>query len=182
MPRLSCLAVLLCAWAWPAAADVSGCACDPKNPETLKVRECSLCAEAEKQPADVPFFVLKDVNPRKPNRWLVLPRVHGEGPHPIHDLPKAQRDALWKFAVATAKEKIGDGWGLAYNSWHVRTQCHLHIHVGRYITAAENSRFVVVRRPEEFPAPEHSGVFIHPVKGGFHVHTGERIMETALVR
>ncbi|WP_321478002.1 hypothetical protein [uncultured Paludibaculum sp.] len=182
MLRLLCLGLLVCAWVLPAAADVSACACDPTHPETMKARECSLCAEAEKQAPGVKYFVLKDVNPRKPNRWLVLPRAHGDGPHPLHELPKAQRDALWKVAIATAKEKIGDGWGLAYNSWHVRTQCHLHVHVGRFITAAENSKFVVVRRPEDFPAPEHTGLLIHPVKGGYHVHTGERIMETALVR
>jgi diadenosine tetraphosphate (Ap4A) HIT family hydrolase len=163
-------------------ADVSQCACDPAKPETMKARECGLCLEAEKQPAGTDFFVLKDINPRKPNRWLVLPKSHGAGPHALHELPKQTRDQLWRFAVATAKDKFGGGWGIAYNGWKVRTQCHLHFHVGRFITAAENSAFKFVKRLEDFPAPDEGGIWIHPVQDGFHVHTGEQIMETALVR
>lgn len=162
--------------------DVSRCACDPSRPETLKARECGLCIEADKHTGDGEFFVLKDNNPRKPGRWLVLPRAHGSGPHAMHELKKAERDRLWRFAMATAKEKFGEEWGLAYNGWKVRTQCHLHLHVGKFIRAAENSNFKVVRRVEDFPAPADGGVWIHQVKGGFHVHTGEQIMETALVR
>jgi diadenosine tetraphosphate (Ap4A) HIT family hydrolase len=163
-------------------ADVTRCACDPKNPESLKARECSLCNEAEKQPADVEFFLLKDINPRKPMRWLVLPRRHDEAEHAFHKMPRDERVRLWKFAVQAAREKFGNDWGLAYNGVQVRTQCHLHIHVGRFIRAAENSKFRLVKRIEEFPAPEADGVFIHPVAGGYHVHYGEQIMETALVR
>lgn len=163
-------------------ADVSKCACDPSKPETLKARECALCVEAGKHPADVEFFVLKDINPRKPGRWLVLPRAHMPGPHALHDMPKADRDRLWRFTIDTAKEKFGDDWGIAYNGWKVRTQCHLHVHIGKFIRAAENSNFKVVRKIEDFPAPADSGVWIHPIPGGFHVHTGEQIMETALVR
>lgn len=163
-------------------AQSAKCDCDPARPETMKTRQCSLCAEAEKQTGADEFFVLKDINPRKPNRWLVLPRTHGEGDHPMHELPKDVRTRLWKFAVAAAREKFGDEWGLAYNGSKVRTQCHLHIHFGRFIRAAENSRFKIIRRIEDFPAPVEGGVFIHPVKGGFHVHTQEEIMETALVR
>jgi diadenosine tetraphosphate (Ap4A) HIT family hydrolase len=117
------LLLLACAAALPA--DVSRCACDPARPETLKERNCSLCAEAEKQPAGVRYFVLKDANPRKPNRWLALPRRHLPGPHHLHDLPKPERDELWRFAVKTAREKFGEEWGIAYNGAEVRTQCHL---------------------------------------------------------
>jgi len=163
-------------------ADVSKCACDPAKPETMQARECALCVEAEKHPAGVEFFVLKDNNPRKPGRWLVLPRAHQPGPHALHELPKAARDRLWRFAIATAREKFGDDWAIAYNGWKVRTQCHLHVHIGRFIRAAENSHFQVVRKIEDFPAPADSGIWIHPIAGGFHVHTGEQIMETALVR
>ncbi len=174
--------MLFAAFGLAAQADVSQCNCDPKKPETMKARECSLCAEAEKQPAGVELFLLKDINPRKPNRWLVLPREHYGAAHDLHAMPKAQRDGLWRFAIQVAKEKFGDDWGLAYNGPKVRTQCHMHLHVGRLIRAAENSKFRVVRRLEEFPAPEDSGIWVHPVRGGFHVHTGEQIMETALVR
>jgi diadenosine tetraphosphate (Ap4A) HIT family hydrolase len=148
----------------------------------MKARACSLCAEAEKRAAGEDFFLLKDINPRKPGRWLILPKAHGEEDHPMHLLPRATRVRLWQFAVDAAREKFGDEWGLAYNGAKVRTQCHLHIHFGRFIRAAENSKFKLVRRVEEFPAPEQGGVFIHPVPGGYHVHTGEDIMETALVR
>ncbi|MGB9612024.1 MAG: hypothetical protein ACPL7M_13725 [Bryobacteraceae bacterium] len=166
----------------PTQADVSRCACDPSRPETLKERNCSLCVEAEKQPPDVEFFVLKDNNPRKPNRWLVLPRIHLPGPHHLHDLPKPVRDRYWRFAIRTAREKFGDEWGIAYNGASVRTQCHLHLHVGRFVRAAETSRFHLVRRVEDIPAPRDSGLWIHPVPGGFHVHLGEQITETVLVR
>jgi diadenosine tetraphosphate (Ap4A) HIT family hydrolase len=148
----------------------------------MKARACSLCVEADKRSAGEEFFVLKDINPRKPARWLILPKGHGQEDHPMHHLTRAERVRLWKFAVDAAREKFGQDWGLAYNGAKVRTQCHLHIHLGRFIRAAENSKFKLVRRMEDFPAPEEGGVFIHPVPGGFHVHTGENITETALVR
>lgn len=158
------------------------CDCDPARPETMKQRQCSLCAEAEKRTQGEEFFVLKDINPRKPNRWLVLPRAHGSADHPMHELPRNEQIRLWKFAVEAAEEKFPGEWGLAYNGSKVRTQCHLHIHFGRFIRAAENSKFRLVKRIEDFPAPLEGGVFIHKVPGGYHVHTGEEIMETALVR
>lgn len=162
--------------------DVTQCACDPAKPETMRERPCSLCNEAEKQPADVEFFVLKDINPRKPGRWLVLPRKHGEAEHAFHKMPADERTRMWKFAIAAAREKFGVDWGLAYNGVKVRTQCHMHIHIGKFIPAAENSKFRIVKRVEDLPAPEFHGVFVHPVKSGFHVHEDEQIMETALVR
>ena len=33
------------------------CACDPQKPETMAARQCSLCREAEKQPADQDDFL-----------------------------------------------------------------------------------------------------------------------------
>lgn len=166
-----------------AAADVRGCDCNLNDPESMQKRECSLCREAEQQPAGVEFFVLRDANPRKPNRWLVLPKAHLAGSHPLHLLSKNDRTRLWTFAIAEAKKRFGpEQWGVAYNGDKVRTQCHLHVHIGRFIPAAENSKFKLVRRIEDFPAPAVGGVLIHPVRGGYHVLTGEDIMETALVR
>src|SRR5215470_16293192 len=98
-----------------AFADTSHCACDIANPETMAARECGLCKEAEKQPADAPVFFLKDNNPRKPNRWLVLPRIHGKGGDAFAEMTPAQRTDLWTAAVAKGKEIWGDQWGLAYN-------------------------------------------------------------------
>ncbi|MBI5280996.1 MAG: hypothetical protein HY858_04875 [Candidatus Solibacter usitatus] len=165
-----------------AAGDTSQCACDVKKPETLKARECSLCAEAEKQPPGTEYFVLKDVNPRKPNRWLVLPRAHAAGAHPLHELPAAARGRLWRKAMEVGAEKFGTEFGVAYNGAKVRTQCHTHVHVGRWIPAAETSKFRLVRRIEDIPAPADSGVLVRPVKGGYLVLMGEHIVETALVR
>lgn len=184
IPRLVPALALSLAFA-PAAlqADVSQCACDWTNPESLKARNCSLSLEAMKQPEHVEFFLLKDINPRKPGRWLALPRKPGPGSHDLHRLPREERTRLWKFAMAEAEKLFPGGqWGLAYNGSKVRTQCHLHIHIGKWVPAAATSNFRLVKRVEDLPAPEEGGVLLHPVAGGFMVLTGEQTMETALVR
>lgn len=164
-------------------ADVSQCACDWSNPESMKARNCSLSNEAMKQPEHVEFFILKDINPRKPGRWLVLPRKPGDGSHDLYHLAKDERTRLWKFAMAEADRRFPGGtWGLAYNGNKVRTQCHLHIHIGKWVPAALTAKFRLVRRVEDLPAPEEGGVLLFPVAEGFMVLTGEQIMETALVR
>jgi diadenosine tetraphosphate (Ap4A) HIT family hydrolase len=180
---VSLLTLILACTPSRASADVRGCDCNLSDPESMKKRECSLCREAENQPAGVEFFVIRDINPRKPNRWLIMPKAHMPGSHPLHLMPRPDRDRLWNFAIAEAKKHFSEGeWGVAYNGDKVRTQCHLHVHAGKFIRAAENSKFKLVRRVEQFPAPSEGGMLIHPVKNGFHVHTGEDIMETALVR
>lgn len=177
-PRL----LVLCVLAVRLSAEVQ-CACDPTRPETLKARECSLCAEAERQPADVPVFFLKDANPTKPNRTLAMPRIHSPASHHLADLPADVRLQLWTQAVLKAKELWGDGWGLAYNGDSVRTQCHTHIHIGKLLPGIEAGEFVVVDGPTQIPAPQGSGVWIHPDSTGkLHVHTGEQITETVLLR
>lgn len=153
----------------------------------MKQRQCSLCNEAEKQPPGTAVFILKDISPRKPNRWLALPRAHGAGgAHHLHDMPPAERTALWNAAIAKAKELFGPtDWGLAYNGEEVRTQCHTHIHIGRFAPAAESARgFIVVQDASQIPAPPGKGIWVHPVAGGkqLHVHLGEQITETVLVR
>ena len=61
----------------PVLADIRNCRCDASNIAAMEEhRECSLCIEAEKQPAYVDVFFLKDKNPTKPNRLLALPRMH----------------------------------------------------------------------------------------------------------
>src|SRR5437763_13982018 len=94
---------LLLALAPRALADITRCACDISNPETMGARECGLCKEAEKQPADVPVFFLKDVNPRKPNRWLALPRTHGKVGDSFAEMSPARRTELWAGAMVKAK-------------------------------------------------------------------------------
>jgi hypothetical protein len=174
---------VLAAWGL-ARADVSRCACDVSNPATLAGRECGLCKEAESQPADVPVFFLKDNNPRKPNRWLALPRFHGKGGHALSEMTPDQRTALWAAAIGKAREVWGDRWGLAYNGDIARTQCHAHIHIGKLLEGIETDNFVVVSDVSQIPAPiDGTGLWLHPAPGGkLHVHLGEQVCETVLLR
>ncbi len=180
--RAALLACLFLA-AIPLLADTK-CACDASQPETMKERQCSLCAEAEKQPAGEAMFFLKDVNPRKANRMLALPRVHGAGLHRMVDLPAATQAALWAAAVGKARELYPQNdWGIAFNGDHVRTQCHTHIHIGRLLPGVETENFIVVDSAAAIPPPDDNGYWIHPVEGGkLHVHRGEQITETVLLR
>ena len=158
------------------------CACDPHKPETMAARQCSLCREAEKQPVDQEIFFLKDINPRKPNRWLALTRAHGSGLHHLHDLSLASRTALWTAAIEKAKSLWGDDWGVAYNGEKVRTQCHTHVHIGKLMPHIETDHFIVISKPSEIPAPAGEGLWIHPVGNKLHVHLGEQTTETTLMR
>ena len=98
--------------------------------------------------------------------------------------PDAAKPAshLWTAAIDKAKEKWGDRWGIAYNGDNVRTQCHVHIHIGRLIEGVEAGEFLVVDGPAQIPVPGKDGYWIHPVNGKLHVHTGEQICETVLLR
>jgi diadenosine tetraphosphate (Ap4A) HIT family hydrolase len=153
------------------------CLCDPARPETLEARECSLCREAE-------IFFLKDTNPRKPNRWLALPRAHSKGLGSLVDLTLRQRTRLWAAAIKKAKELWGDQWGLAYNGDKVRTQCHLHIHIGKLLRGIETrKKLVVVDGPAQIPKPKDGeGIWVHPHGRKLHVHLGEQTCETVLLR
>lgn len=169
-----------------AALPLSGeihCACDVTKPETLEARECSLCKEAEAQPAGPPVFFLKDSSPRKPQRWLALPRPHGEGREPLASRSAKDRTLLWTAAIEKGKSLWGDDWGLAINGSTTRTQCHTHIHIGKLLKGVETGRFVVVDGPAKIPAPEDdSGLWVHPAGRKLHVHIGEQITETVLLR
>jgi hypothetical protein len=176
-------AVLLLFTAASLRAGVSGCACDPAQPATMQARECALCREAEKQPPSASVFFLRDNNPRKPHRWLALPRAHGNEGHNLQDMTLTERTALWKAAIQKAKELWSNDWGVAYNGPIVRTQCHAHIHIGKLLQGVENKRrLVVVSSPEKIPVPHGEGVWIHPVGKKLHVHLGEQICETVLWR
>ena len=160
------------------------CNCDPSQPETLKERQCSLCVEAEKQPAGPAVFFLKDANPRKPNRLLALPRAHGTGLHRMADLPADTQLTLWTAAIDKARELFPQSdWGIAFNGDRVRTQCHTHIHIGRLLPGVETANFIVVDNAAGIPPPVDNGYWIHPIEGGkLHVHQGEQITETVLLR
>ena len=155
-------------------ADVRNCLCDPAVPETLTARECALCVEAEKQPADATYFFLRDVNPNKPHRWLALPRFHGNRPQQLNEMTPEQRVGFWSAAIAKARESWpNDPWGIALNSTERRTQCHLHLHIGRLLPNVADENFIVVDKPAEIPVPnDGDGIWIHTAYGRLHVHSG----------
>ena len=161
------------------------CPCDPHDSDTLRERPCSLCAavekEAAKQPGAIVLFV-RDTNPLKSDRMLALPRMHEAGMHHIDDLPGDIRTTLWREAIAKAKELWGDRWGLAYNAESIHTQCHVHIHIGRMIDGVEWGDFKVVDGPEQIPAAGAYGLWIHAAGEKIHVHLGEKVTETVLLR
>jgi hypothetical protein len=164
-------------------ADVRSCLCDVARPETLEARECSLCKEAEKQPPDLAYFFLRDTSPNKPNRWLVLPRFHGNHPQLLQDMAPEQRTGYWRAAIAKARETWGEDWGIALNSTEKRSQCHIHIHIGKLLPGQENDRFVMADAPEAIPVPrDGEGVWVHPVGTRYHAHTEEPAGELKLQR
>ena len=163
-------------------ADVRQCHCDAAIPETLEARECSLCKEVEKHPAGETTVFVRDVNPRKPNRWLALPRFHGNNPQQLLEMTTAQRTAYWSDAIAKAREMWGEEWGIALNSTESRTQCHVHIHIGKLLPDSETGRLVVVATPAELPVPKDGdGMWIHPAGARFHAHVEEPVGELRLL-
>jgi hypothetical protein len=176
MRSIALCLVAVCAYAQ------TPCACDVKIPATLDARQCSLTKVTEEQPANIRVFFLPDANPKKPNRLLALPREQAVGMQRFASLTPAAQVELWTQAIAKAKEKWGERWGIAYNGDNVRTQCHVHIHIGRLIEGVEAGEFLVVDGPAQIPVPGKDGYWIHPVNGKLHVHTGEQICETVLLR
>ncbi len=161
-------------------ADIVTCHCDAARPETLEARECALCREAEKQPANESIFFLHDVNPTKPNRWLALPREHERS---FDQLTRGQQVELLRAAMEKARELFGNDWGIAYNAPEVQTQCHVHLHLGKWMQQTENDQFVLVKGMGDVPAPRKGeGFWIHAVSTGLHVHTDGPITETVLLR
>lgn len=181
MSHLSTLAVLA---GLSVSAAVDRCACDPAEPATLAERACSLTNEAVKQSGELQVFFLKDANPRKANRTLALPtRIVPGRMHELRHLSHAERTRLWREAIAKARELWGDDWGVAYNGVKVRTQCHLHLHIGKLLKGVDSGTAILVRRPEDIPVPKDgSGLWIHPSGDRLKVHLNEQICETVLLR
>ncbi len=163
-------------------ADVRGCVCELTRPDTMQARECGLCRLAEEKPADAPFFVTKDINPTKPNRTLILPRKHYQGPHTLAELSADERTAYWTAAIAKARELWGSDWGVAINADYTRTQCHTHVHIGKLLPDVETDTFTAVDGPATIPVPpDGGGMWIHPVDGKLHCHF-QAIAEPVLMR
>jgi hypothetical protein len=176
--------LLLALLAAPLAfSDLSGCVCDPAVPSSMEARECSLSREALAQPAGPAVLFLKDINPRKPNRWLALPASVRRGVHTLADMTPRERLQLWTASIQKARELWGDEWGLAFNGDGVRTQCHPHVHIGKLLKGVETRNFVIVNRPADIPVPARGGgLWIHPQGRKLHVHLGEQLTETVLLR
>lgn len=168
----------------PARADVRGCTCDPAKPETMRGRECSLCNEADKQAGPDEIFFLKDINPRKANRTLALPRTHGAGGHPLHLMPRAVQTRLLTAAIAKARELWKDQWGVAYNGEIHRTQCHAHVHIGKLLQGLAPGKYYDVASAAQIRVPaDGTGFWLEAAPGGrIRVHFGEGITETVLLR
>ena len=160
---------------------VVSCPCDHAYPDTMAGRVCSLCGTAERETEKVYF--LKDINPRKPNRYLALPKAHDSGFQSTADLSQALRSRLWLEAAKRAEELYPGRWGLAQNSHFFRTQCHAHIHIGPLSPEVDDTHGTLHDSVEEFPnvGPEQ-GMWIHPKDGGFCVHLDRDLAEIVLVR
>ncbi len=156
------------------------CVCELNDAESMASKQCSLCSEAEKQPADVVVFFVKDINPRKPNRWLALPRAHQ---HVLAEMPRDARLAYWNAAIEKARSLWGAEWGLAMNGDERRTQCHTHLHIGKVLEGTETSTPAIVDSPADIPIPtDGTGFWVHQVGSKFHVHSGEQVTEFVLMR
>lgn len=161
-------------------AEIHNCACEAAKPETLELRECSLDRAVRDDAAAAPYLFLKDVNPTKPNRVVALPRSNVVR---LGDLSPEQRAAFWRACIAKAAALWGDDWGVAMNGEKARTQCHLHVHIGKLKPEAEQEGAVVVDGPADIPLPEaDTGLWVHAVGAKLHVHAGQQINETVLIR
>jgi len=164
----------------------SRCPCDHSVAETLLAYpQCSLCLESEFHPPDVPFFFVQDINPSKPNRWLILPRAHDKGMQNLSGLAAADSGKFWAAAIRKGEELWGKQWGLAVNGELARSQCHAHAHIGKLLDGVEGEGFlykmgcsrvpgkapITVAGPDGIRAPDKGAAFwIHPVEKGLHLH------------
>src|SRR5665647_2012325 len=103
---------------------------------------------------------------------LAIPRFHGNHPQQFIEMTPQQRTGYWSAAIAKARETWpNDPWGVALNSTERRTQCHIHLHIGKLLPNLADDHFAVVDQPADIPVPrDGDGVWIHPVDGRLHVH------------
>jgi CDP-diacylglycerol pyrophosphatase len=176
--------VLLCvAASLIVRGDVRDCVCDLSSPSIAETRGCSLCIEAARQTGSGAILLVKDNDPTKPNRWLALPRAHFDGSNPLVRMTAEERLALWTAAIAKAKEVWGDQWAVAMNGDIARRQCHAHVHIGKLLEGKESDQGTYVGGPGDLPAiADGTGLWFHPAGVRLHVHTGEQINESVLMR
>ena len=172
---------MLAAWVLPG--DVRDCVCDLASPAIAETKGCNLCVEAEKHPVDQPIFLVKDNDPAKPNRWLVIPRAKYDGANPLAQMTAAERLAMWTAAIDKAREVWGNEWAIAMNGDIARRQCHQHVHVGKLLDGKETDAGVYIDSPTQLPViSDGTGLWFHPAGKRLHVHSGEQINETVLLR
>ena len=160
---------------------VVSCPCDHATPDGLTGRICSLCRTAEDLEGE--FYVLKDINPRKPNRHLILPREHSRDLQGPSSLTAGKRARYWRAAIEKARELHGEGWGLAANGHFFRTQCHAHLHIGPLSPLLEHGDGELFDDPSEFPnVGVERGMWVHPLEGRLCVHRDRDLAEVVLVR
>ena len=160
---------------------VVDCPCDHAKPDLMRERVCSLCRTAE-QATDEIYF-LKDINPRKPNRYLALPKAHDHGFQSTTHLTKDLRAELWAGAIQRAEELYPGRWGVAQNSHFFRTQCHAHIHIGPLSPEVVDEGGTLYATVEDIPdVGPAQGIWLHPKDGRYCVHLDRDLAEIVLVR
>jgi len=173
--------LLAAAWVVPGVPPVVSCPCDHRRPGGLEGRVCGLCRTAAEGESE--FYVLKDINPRKPNRHLILPRAHDTDLQGPSSLSPDERARYWRAAIEKARELHGDGWGLAANGHFFRTQCHAHIHIGPLSPQLEHDDGELFDDPTEFPnVGVESGIWVHQRGERYCVHLDRDLAEVVLVR
>jgi hypothetical protein len=106
-----------------------------------------------------------------------------DGPNPLARMSPAERLALWTAAIGKARELWGDSWAIAMNGDIARRQCHAHVHIGKLLDGKETETGFYVDGPAALPAiSDGTGLWFHPEGNRLHVHTGEQINETVLMR
>jgi hypothetical protein len=179
----ACVATGAGAGAGSARADVRDCVCTLESPDVGQTRGCSLCVEAAKHSASERVILVRDNDPTKPNRWLALPRAAYDGANPLAKMSAAERLELWDAAIAKGRELWGDSWAVAFNGDMARRQCHAHIHVGKLLEGKEDDNGYYVDDARQLPAiADGTGLWFHPAGKRLHVHAGEQINETVLMR
>ena len=64
-----------------------------------------------------------------------------------------------------------------------RRQCHLHVHVGKLLEGKELYNGYYIESAGQLPvASDGTGLWFHPSGKRLHVHTGEQVTETVLMR
>lgn len=159
------------------------CVCDLVNPDIAQTRACSLCVEAAKHPASERVLLVKDNDPTKPNRWLALPQAKFDGANPLMQMGEQDRLALWNAAIAKGRELWDGAWAVAMNGDIARRQCHAHVHVGKLLDNKETDTGYYVDGASQLPViSDGTGLWFHPVGGRLHVHIGEQVNESVLLR